>query len=425
MSCRGVGAVIKNRYTVVEVLGRGSMACVYLVDDGELDTRWALKEMDLEGVDPDGQLETVELFLRESAILSRLAHPAFPLVVDAFHERDCAYLVMELVEGRTLEEIVAQNGPTPESYLLPLAQELAAALDVLHGHPDTPIIFRDLKPSNVMVADNGTVKLVDFGIARFYKPGQSSDTHPLGTPGFAPPEQWGSSQTTPRSDLYALGATLYYALTGTDVGLPGQEHPPLRQRAPQCSEKMEALLERCLQVDPRQRPASAAEVLRDLEAIPTVTPTLGAPRRRRESLWQRWVTRNYRLRTPKTDNNLGCGCLLVIAILFLVPAFGPRFRIARSADFGVCKDNLKTLGTALDLYASKNRGHYPSSLHQLTVDSCASSCPAAVEYGYNQGYATCASPPAYTLVCRGTNHRKMLQGEHFPQYTSRAGLVTQ
>lgn len=414
-------------YQVTDLVGQGSMAAVYRVLDRETNLPWAMKEMNLESLDEDQRLEKVEWFLGEMSILLQQAHPAFPLVIDTFTHGDCLYLVMELVDGRTLEEVVQQNGPTPEAYLLPLAQELAVALEVLHGQAGAPIIFRDLKPSNVMVADDGTVKLIDFGIARVYKPGKASDTQPLGSPGFAPPEQWGSAQTTPRSDLYALGATLYYALTGTDVGLPGQDHPPLRQRAPGCSEKMEALLERCLQADPLQRPASASEVLGVLEAIPRGTPILGVPRRRQRSLLRRWLAGSYGwrfVRIPDNARRFGWSLLVLAMVAMLMGAFVRNFIHARAqGQLTACRSNLREIGTALNFYGMDNQGRYPPELHVPGLLRVIPSCPACGSNTYAQGFTSSAK--AYTVVCTGLNHEAAGQGANFPQYTSAQGLITQ
>ena len=431
MTSLAPGTVIKNRYSIVETLGQGSMATVYRVWDASLETHWALKQLLLEDVPEEELLLSVELFLREADMLCHLAHPAFPLVQEVFHERDLAFLVMELVEGRSLEDIVSANGPTPEGYLLPLAQELAAALDLLHRVPGGPIIFRDLKPSNVMVADDGTVKLVDFGIARVHKPGKAADTHPLGTPGFAAPEQWGSAQTTPRSDLYALGATLYYALTGTDAGLPGQSHPLLRQVAPACSEKMEALIEHCLQQDPEQRPHSAAEVLRELETFPPSRPLPGAPRRRQDSLYTRWEESHVRLGLPRLDSYAGCGCVAVLVFLGLVFTFS--WPLLLPSDLPQCEENLNKLQAELRVYASENRGLYPSSLGDLRggqLPSCpSSSCLRNQEreirryrYQTNYVYKSSTRPPAFTVYCEGLNHEREEIPANFPRVTSRKGL---
>lgn len=459
MNMLSAGVRVKNRYIVQDVVGQGSMAGVYRVIDDVSGAVWALKEMSLEGMAANEAAETRDLFDREASILLQLAHPAFPLVMDAFAERDRLYLVMEMVEGRTLEAVVEQNGPCPEGYILPLAQELAAALAVLHTHPGSPIIYRDLKPSNVMVADDGTVKLVDFGIARVYKPGQAADTHVLGTPGFAPPEQWGSTQTTPRSDLYALGATLYFALTGTDPGLPGEGHPTLRDRAPACSIQMETLLERCLQQDPLQRPSSAAEVLRELESVPQPVRVVGAPLRQRASLLARWMSSSYRFRpletgTPVLVGNFSwCGVIALILFVSVVAALiVPGFvRAPQQGQLTACKSNLKNLGTALEMYSAdalKSRyksqqtkrgeqqtgpnsidttSQFPPSLSGLTPDylKVVPTCPSVGTDTYSKGYQRSASADAYTVFCSGGAHSKAATGPGYPQYTWTQGLISQ
>lgn len=287
-----------DAWVVMRRIGRGATSTVYLVRPvADSPVKRAMKVVDLSGMTPDEAAEATALFQREVGMLAALAHPSFPLLVDCFQEDDALYLVMELLRGRTLEKIVEKNGPCPEAWLLPIACELAEALDVLHMHPLGPVVFRDMKPSNVMVTDVGEVKLVDFGIARHFKPGAAHDTQPLGTPGFAAPEQYGLAQTTPRSDIYSLGATLFYGLTGDDPGVASENPPSVRDRAPGCSPEMDSILRKCLHTDPAGRWESARALLSALEAVPVHPVPFGfAPQRRRGSLLARWLKTTFPLR---------------------------------------------------------------------------------------------------------------------------------
>ncbi|MHB2015556.1 MAG: serine/threonine-protein kinase [Candidatus Xenobia bacterium] len=277
------GQQLAGRYIVDGVLGEGAMSTVYRVRDASTTgLTWALKEMRQETTSDDERIQGEALFRHEATLLARLSHPALPRVIDFFSQSNRHYLVMEHITGHTLEAIVERNGPYRESEILPIAVQLAACLRYLHEQPEGPIIFRDLKPSNVMIEVEpghvpsphtsplwvqGHVKLVDFGIARLFKPGKKRDTQPLGTPGFAAPEQYGARQTTPQSDLYSLGATLHYALTAPDPDPAGGRFPLLRTLVPGASEALEVLLAECLQVEPEKRPSSSAEVLRRLQAL--------------------------------------------------------------------------------------------------------------------------------------------------------------
>lgn len=214
-------ALLASRYRIVRKLGAGGMAAVYLAEDQRLTGKqWAIKEMtDAALTNTTARLEAIQAFRQEAEILAQLDHPNLPKVVDYFSEGGNQYLVMEYIQGQTLGERFAQNrGPLPESQVLVWADKLCQVLAYLHNQRP-PIIFRDLKPDNIMLRADGEIKLIDFGIARHFKPGQSKDTQAFGTIGYAPPEQHGKGQSDVRSDIYALGATLHCLLTGRDPSL--------------------------------------------------------------------------------------------------------------------------------------------------------------------------------------------------------------
>jgi len=168
--------------------------------------------------------------------------------------------VMDFIEGQTLGQLLSQRtAPFTEAEVLDWAGQLCDVLSYLHAqHP--PVIFRDLKPDNIMLAPDRRIKLIDFGIARLFKPGQLKDTRRFGTPGFAPPEQYGQGQTDARSDVYALGVTLHHLLTKYDPSITPFALPKVRQLNPAVSARTEAAIERAIQLDPTHRLQSAAEL---------------------------------------------------------------------------------------------------------------------------------------------------------------------
>ena len=200
-----------------------------------------------------GQLNANELaeaaarFHQEARLLGSLHHPNLPRIYDAFSEYGRSYLVMDYIDGKTLLQLLKNAGkrPLPVAQVLDYATQLCDVLAYLHAQ-NPPIIFRDLKPTNVMVTENGHVVLIDFGIARFFKEGQAQDTVYLGSPGYAPPEQHGVSQTNPRSDLYALGATLHCCLTGRDPFHADDRFafPPVRLLNPLVPIELDQLVQR-------------------------------------------------------------------------------------------------------------------------------------------------------------------------------------
>lgn len=226
-----VSTVLQARYRVTGIVGGGGMALVYRVEEihprpGQI---WALKELRPASSSSEEQADARRQFGQEAKLLARLDHANLPKVVDYFDESGRSYLVMEFIEGRSLEKhLEAAGRALPEKPVLHWMIQVCQVLDYLHGQ-QPPIIFRDLKPSNIMLSNVGLIKLVDFGIARTYKAGKKKDTVAMGSQNYAPPEQWGREQTDQRSDVYALGATVYHLITGTLPPLsclPGPLPPP-------------------------------------------------------------------------------------------------------------------------------------------------------------------------------------------------------
>ena len=258
------GVILQNRYTILHELGGGGMSRVYLAQDARLGTRLcAVKELRVDPGTPPAEVPQMEaLFQQEAILLAELQHPNLPAVWDFFAEADSLFLVMQYIEGEPLDQVLARSPDgLPEKVVLAYAEQICAALELLHGQPQ-PIIFRDLKPSNIMLARDGTIKLIDFGIARLFKPASHTDTLRMGTLGYAPPEQYkGGGQTDARSDIYALGATLHHLLTGRDpTREPPFSFPPVRAVTPAVSQATEAAVMRALAYDRGQRWDSVAEM---------------------------------------------------------------------------------------------------------------------------------------------------------------------
>jgi len=190
------------------------MGSVYLAKDTRLPRYWALKELTQNSDDPAERAEAQAAFMAEAQILAGLTHPSLPRVVDFFQEDGRHFLVMDYVAGTTLEKRL-ENSRLSVSETLKLGIQVAQVLEYLHSQPQ-PVIFRDLKPANIILDEQARPMLVDFGIARVFRQGAGSDTRALGTPGYAAPEQYGRGQSDHRTDLYALGATLHHCLSGKD-----------------------------------------------------------------------------------------------------------------------------------------------------------------------------------------------------------------
>jgi serine/threonine-protein kinase len=281
-----LGTVLQGRYRIVRVLGGGGQGAVYLAEDlNQNRLHVAVKEMRSEaeatGEDTDSataaedRKQLLDSFNRESELLQQLRHPNMPTFTDAFTLEDRPYLVMEFIPGESLEKkLERRNGqPLPEREALYYTIQIAQVLRYLHSQRP-PIIFRDVKPANIMVLPNSQCKLIDFGIARTYKVGKRKDTVSMGTAAYAPFEQFGKGQTDARSDIYSLAATLYHMLTGRPP-TPATTPTGVRDLNPAVSPQTEALIIRAMDKDMSKRPQTALEFeqgLRDCLGIPFVPP---------------------------------------------------------------------------------------------------------------------------------------------------------
>jgi serine/threonine-protein kinase len=266
-------ALVENRYAIIRKLGEGGMGAVYLVKDTRLGNRkCALKEMsDAPITNPVELQQAKEAFQREAEMLSTLSHPALPRVTDFFSVGSKHYLVMDYADGRPLDELLVKRArPFPESQVVAWAQQVCEVFSYLHSQ-DPPIIYRDLKPGNIMLTTNRkNLKLIDFGIARTYKPHRPKDTIAMGTPGYSPPEQYGKGQTDHRSDIYALGATLHHLLTLRDPGDDPFRFPEVTSLNPGVSAEINQVIMKAVRQDRNQRWQSVAEMAQAFGRLATV-----------------------------------------------------------------------------------------------------------------------------------------------------------
>lgn len=256
------GATLVNRYSIQDVIGVGGMGSVYRARDLHFPNvvkLVAVKEMINMAPDPLVRQTIVQNFEREANLLATLNHFAIPRIYDYFSHDDRSYLVLEYVLGKDLETVIGDaNGFLAEDQVISWAIQLCDVLSYLHGQKPEPIIFRDMKPSNVMINHNGDVVLVDFGIAKTFQTGQKGTM--IGTEGYSPPEQY-RGEATPLADIYSLGATLHHAITRRD---PRLEPPfsfaerPIRRINPNVSVEFEAVVNTALQYNPTERFPNAA-----------------------------------------------------------------------------------------------------------------------------------------------------------------------
>src|SRR5215212_1208337 len=268
------GVVLQSRYAIEGTLGVGGMSVVYRGRDlrfKDVVRPCAIKEMFQSAPDSNTRLLNLKNFERESGLLATLQHPAIPKVYDFFEENSRFYLILELIPGKDLETMLDEAGsPLAEDRVTRWAVQICDVLAYLHTHTPEPIVFRDLKPSNVMVTPDERIVLIDFGIARNLNRGDRKGTM-IGTEGYSPPEQY-RGLAEPRGDLYALGATLHHLLTASDPRLetPFTFHErPLRQLNPAISPELDAVVGRALEYDMTAHWSSAAELKEALLRTPT------------------------------------------------------------------------------------------------------------------------------------------------------------
>ena len=258
------GQVIDDKYEILKLIGEGGMSKVYLAMDKRLNKSWAVKEIEKKAKDRNNEI-VVQSAIAEANMIKQLDNPAIVRIVDIIDNGNVIYIIEDFVEGETLEALLDADGAQPEELVVEWGKQLCEAFDYLHTRTP-PIIYRDMKPANVMLTPEGKLRVIDFGIAREYKEHNLKDTTSLGTRGYAPPEQFGG-KTDARSDIYSLGVTLFQLVTGRDPCLASTELKPVRQIDPKLSEGIETIIQKCVQHDPANRYQSCVELLYDLEHI--------------------------------------------------------------------------------------------------------------------------------------------------------------
>lgn len=276
-----IGSVVDGKYKILSEIGHGGMSVVYLAINERANKTWAIKELRKDGT---VDFSTVRQGLVvETEILKKLSHPHLPSIIDVIDQDDSFLIVMDYIEGRSLDSLLRHGGAQPPDKVIEWAKQLCDVLGYLHSRRP-PIIYRDMKPGNVMLKPDGNVMLLDFGTAREYKDKSVADTTCLGTRGYAAPEQFGGrGQSDARTDIYCLGATMYHLLTGHSPAEPPYEIKPLGYwNVNFIGSGLEKLVARCTRQNPAERYQSCAELMYALEHVHDEDD---ANRRRRSRIW--------------------------------------------------------------------------------------------------------------------------------------------
>lgn len=258
-----IGSLVDGKYKILNKVGQGGMSVVYLAMNEKANKQWAVKEVRKDGV---LDFESVKQGLvAETDILKKLNHPNLPSIIDVIDTDDSFIIIMDYIQGNSLNKALEEFGAQPQEMVITWAKQLCDVLGYLHSR--TPaIIYRDMKPANIMLKPDGNITLIDFGTAREYKEKNLADTTCLGTVGYAAPEQFGGmGQTDARTDIYCLGATLYHLVTGMNPCEPPYEIKPIREINPSLSSGLERIILKCTQRNPEDRYQSCAELMYALE----------------------------------------------------------------------------------------------------------------------------------------------------------------
>ncbi|HBN85557.1 MAG TPA: hypothetical protein DDZ89_17135 [Clostridiales bacterium] len=248
--------IIEGKYRIMDILGQGGSGTVYLAENIRIGNLWAVKEINHAAVLTNP--------LDEAYMMGKLYHPALPRVFDIYNQKNITYIVMEYFDGESMEQIIRDKKLPNEQELKEWALEICSVMMYLHNHKDGCIVYRDLKPGNIMILPDNSIRLIDFGIAREYKEETNSDTVYIGTKGFAAPEQFGNGQSDKRTDVYGFGITLYCLATGL---LP--DHKDFNPSAVSKDRTIPAFLKtiilKCIAVDPNNRYGCFEEILDEIK----------------------------------------------------------------------------------------------------------------------------------------------------------------
>ena len=279
-----IGSIIDGKYKILNKIGQGGMSVVYLAMNERANKQWAIKEVRKDGVKDYDVVR--QGLIAETDILKRLNHPHLPSIIDVIDRDDTFLIVMDYIEGKSLDHWLKKDGAQPQEKVVEWANQICDVLGYLHSRKP-PIIYRDLKPANVMLKPDGQIMIIDFGTAREFKETSIEDTSCLGTQGYAAPEQYGGhGQTDARTDIYTLGATMYHLLTGHNPSLPPYEMYPIRRWNPALSSGLEKIVLKCTQRNPNDRYQNCAELMYALEHYGELD---SAYRRKQSIKWKSFV----------------------------------------------------------------------------------------------------------------------------------------
>ena len=463
------GTVLHNKYTVKKLLGKGAMGSVYLVETLTDRKQLVVKELNFSAEARVNNDSAKEIFFRESEFMARFEHAGLPGMHGIFSQDGHDYITMDYVKGSTLEDIINKsNAPIPLEKALKWAIEIADILNYLHNTFEMPLIYKDLKPSNIMITPQEKVMIIDFGICRYYNPDKDTDTFRLGSPGYAAPEQYkGRGQSCIQTDIYALGVILFQMVTKYDPTLTPFKFPPIKSLNPSIDDELEAIINRAIQLQPLKRYIGALELKEKLEKYKTshfpgkpgeikkqvsqqVPPKTPAIKSQKKSSYKK-----HSPPPPKKKSGTLIEFMIVLAILSILAAImipkildetkteqsktrtetsdmdreRPTVKpdINRQSGTGQrneCIRNLKDIANGMEMCFT-DRGCYPPGISSIVRLGYVKElkCPFS-----NQAYIYIASSDrkSFTLCCPGNSVHGSEDGKfqgNYPQYSSSRGII--
>jgi len=464
------GTVLNNLYRVIKLLGKGAMGNVYLVERIKEDKKFVVKELIFSsktGPDPE---TAREIFFREAEFMVKFDHPGMPRTHGIFSEDGKDYLVMDYIEGDTLEDLIEKKQEIITiDNAIKWTLDLANILDYLHNYFHAPIVYRDLKPSNIIITSDNSAKLVDFGIARYYNPDKNTDTFSYGSPGYAAPEQYkGRGQSSPQTDVFGLGVILFQMLTKYDPTVKPFSFPSMDSLNPSVSGELANIVIRAIELDPLNRYISIRELKESLEKYTGKykdSPSEKTISERPPFFLFRQFHLIYGLVIVVLagffmDFYFGTKVIIAIFSIFfcavffglvyfdilsgkkdkfhisiseliimlmingiLAAIFLPGFLCARGrGQLAACSSNMEEIAIRLEMYAEDNDGLYPEKLDLLNMKPRV--CPCCEEvynYEHNDSFDN------YTLSCgKPESHIKthsVTDNGCWPQYSPHKGIM--
>lgn len=264
------GTLFLKTYRIIRHLGSGGMSSVYLSENLKDGKHYVIKSIIFSSSTEIDEHNAKKLFYKEAGFLKKFSHPGLPKFHMLFNEKGIDYLVMDYIEGENLAEIIkrAKEKPLETELAVKWTIELASILNYLHTSFSRPVVYKDLKPANIIISKENSAKLIDFGIARYYDPAKKTDTFRLCSPGYMAPEHFsGRGQTSPRTDIYCLGIILYEMLTNYDPSVTPFRYPPASSLNPSINKELENIVNRAIKIKPAERYTTAKEFQKKLESF--------------------------------------------------------------------------------------------------------------------------------------------------------------